>query len=202
MANFYPTNDADFAVWLGNFITIANVNLIPLGLTAADITALTALKTDLDAKVAAANAARATAVSATAALKASRKNANIQASFRGKAITANPNVANSIKEQLGLNVRDTILTPIIPLVPAGVVAQAFANGTHVVSWSANGNKGGTQYLVEAKFGNATAFTFVNVTTKTKLEHTGQTPGVRVVYRVKARRGDNESGYSGEAIVYG
>jgi len=202
MANFYPTNDAEFSVWLGNFITIANTNLIPLGLVAADITALNVLKTDIDARILAATAAREAAKAATAALKLSRKNANIQASFRGKAITANPNITNALKEQLGLNVRDTTPTPINPTIPAEVVAEAFANGTNVISWKANGNKGGTQYLVEAKFGTAASFTFVNVTTKTKLEHLNQTPGVRVVYRVKARRGDNESGYSNDALVYG
>ncbi len=150
----------------------------------------------------AANAAREAALSATAALRTSRKNANIQASFRGKAIVANPNVSNSIKEQLGLNVRDSTPTPIIPVAPSELVATAASDGTHTLSWKANGNKGGTQYIVESKFDKTTDFTFVNVTTKTKLEHTKQVPGIRIVYRVKARRGDNESGYSNEAIVYG
>ncbi|MCX6153195.1 MAG: hypothetical protein NT007_03435 [Candidatus Kapabacteria bacterium] len=34
MANYFPTKDADFIAWLANFLTVANINLVPLGLIA------------------------------------------------------------------------------------------------------------------------------------------------------------------------
>ncbi|MGB9702374.1 MAG: hypothetical protein ACPL1A_06575 [Candidatus Kapaibacteriota bacterium] len=44
MANYFPTKDADFIAWLANFLTVANVNLVPLGLIAGDLTPITALQ--------------------------------------------------------------------------------------------------------------------------------------------------------------
>jgi len=43
---------------------------------------------------------------------------------------------------------------------------------------------------------------VDVTSATKFNHTGQTPGVKAVYRVRARRGTAVSEPSNEAVVYG
>ena len=34
---YYPTKDAEFSIWLGNFISVASGNLTALGLVAADI---------------------------------------------------------------------------------------------------------------------------------------------------------------------
>jgi hypothetical protein len=44
MANYFPTKDADFIAWLANFLTVANANLVPLGLIAGDLTPITALQ--------------------------------------------------------------------------------------------------------------------------------------------------------------
>lgn len=41
---YYPNKDADFVSWLANFLTVANVNLIPLGLIAGDLTPITTLQ--------------------------------------------------------------------------------------------------------------------------------------------------------------
>lgn len=38
MADYIPSSDADFTVWMQNFINYANSNLSTLGLTAADLT--------------------------------------------------------------------------------------------------------------------------------------------------------------------
>ena len=123
MPSFYPTTDTAFSLWLGNFITVANANLATLGLTAADITALTALKNDLDAKLTAEIAARAAVHAATTARRTSRTNANTQVAFRGKVIGANPNIPNALKEQLGLKVRDTTPTSTAPAAPTDLTVE-------------------------------------------------------------------------------
>jgi hypothetical protein len=43
---------------------------------------------------------------------------------------------------------------------------------------------------------------VGTTTKPGFNHTGQTPGVKAMYHVRAQRGDRFSEYSNEAVVYG
>lgn len=201
MPSFYPTNDAQFSVWLGNFIAVANANLTALGMTTADITALTALKTDLDAKVAAAQTAQEAAVAATAARKVARKAVNDSVGPKGRIIGENPAISNALKEELGLRVRDTTPTPIIPVPPTDLAAQGLANGVNVLKWKSGGNKPGTLYIIEARIGAAAAFTMIDTVTSTRYEHKNQTPGVRVFYRIKAKRASSESNYSTEAVVY-
>ena len=196
----YPDNDTLFSQWLQNFIAVANNNLPALSMTAADITALQAIRTDLDAKVTADTSAKEAAAAASAARKTSRKTANMQASFRSKAIVANPGISNSLKEQLGLNVPSPkTVTP--PVAPASVSVQPFANGINALSWGRAGNRPNTQYVIEAKRSQNGAWQIVDVTTKTKYDHIAQTPGRQVLYRVKAKRGDLVSGYSTGAVAY-
>lgn len=63
MADYIPGPDASFQAWQSNFVTYANANLAALGLTAADMTPITAAQTTwataFPAHVAAVNAAKA-----------------------------------------------------------------------------------------------------------------------------------------------
>src|SRR6266487_4515707 len=67
MANLFPPNDEQFSVALGNFITVANADPAAYGLTAADVTALTAAKDDLDDRIAGSEAAKEAGKTATVA---------------------------------------------------------------------------------------------------------------------------------------
>jgi len=82
-----------------------------------------------------------------------------------------------------------------------MIAEGFSSGTTVLNWTRAGNPSGTDYI-EGQFGTSTTWTNVGHTSKTTFRHTGQTPGVRVVYRVRAQIGDAISEPSNEAIVYG
>jgi hypothetical protein len=61
MADYIPGPDANFQAWQSNFVTYANANLAALGLTAADMTPITAAQSPwvngFTAHVAAVNAA-------------------------------------------------------------------------------------------------------------------------------------------------
>ena len=59
----------------------------------------------------------------------------------------------------------------------------------------------TQFIIEWKTNEAVEFTYLNSTMETSYEHRGVTPGMRCVYRVKAKRSGEESTYSNEATVY-
>lgn len=63
MADYIPGPDASFQAWQSNFVTYANANLAALGLTAADMTPITAAQSPwvngFTAHVAAVNAAKA-----------------------------------------------------------------------------------------------------------------------------------------------
>ena len=52
-----------------------------------------------------------------------------------------------------------------------------------------------------KTGESTTYTMVDVVTKTKYDHKNQTPGVKVSYRILAKRGEKLSGHSNIATVY-
>ena len=197
----YPTNDTDFSQWFGGFIAGANGNLPVLSMTAADITALQALKTDLDTKLATETTARNGAIAATAAKNVSRKAANTQASFRAKIILANPNIPVSVKEQLGLTVRSAP-TATSPVVPTGLSAYPIASGkNNRLEWDGNNNRQGTQYVIEAKRSVNGAWSFVDFTSKTKYDHLNQTPGRAIAYRVRAKRAGLQSPVSNEAVAY-
>ena len=47
----------------------------------------------------------------------------------------------------------------------------------------------------------TTWTIIDVTTNSKYQHKGCTPGKRAAYRIRAKRGDKTSGYSNAAAVY-
>ena len=196
----YPDNDTDFVTWVDNFVAVAGGNLPAIGMTAADITAIQALKSDLTAKVTADNAATEAAKAARVARAASRKAINTQMSFRVKAVGSNPNVSATIKTQLGINIPDAPTSP-VPTVPTDLVANANATGINLLTWKSNANKKATQYIVEVKRSQNGGWQFVAVSTATKFSHTGQTPGRHQIYRVRAQRAGLQSSTSNEATVY-
>jgi len=59
----------------------------------------------------------------------------------------------------------------------------------------------TTFRVEMMLSEGKEWIFVGNTTKTKYEHTGQTPGVTIYYRITATRADMESEPSQTVSVY-
>jgi hypothetical protein len=79
--------------------------------------------------------------------------------------------------------------------------NGYDNGTNALTGKRNGNAPGTQFVIEAMIGAATAYALVDIVTTTKYDYRNQKPGVRVVYRVRARKSGNTSDPSNQAIVY-
>jgi hypothetical protein len=197
----YPLNNADFLVWLINFINIATGNKAALGLSDAELLDLTNMQAALETLVNENQAKHEAAQAATVALKGKRLEVNQLVGYYNKIFKANPAIAASLVESLGLNANDGSLTSTVPVEPTDLVVEGRSNGINYLKFNRNGNKSTVNFIVEAKVGDAAAYSFVTVTRKQRLEHKNQTPGVRVFYRVKAVHGDLESAYSNEAVIY-
>jgi hypothetical protein len=201
MANLFPPNDNDFSNGLGNFLTVAAANLVALGLTAADITAGNDAKTDIDAKIADATAAKEAAKSSTGAKAVSRKSGDAVLRALIKKVEATPDVPVALILDLGMSVRDSKPTPVHPSTPTALYVIGSDTGVNNLKWNRNGNKSGTMYIIEARVGESAVWQFVNATTRPDYEDAGRTPGQKVAYRVKAKRPAGESQYSNVATVY-
>ena len=187
---------------LGNFITVLNANLGTLTtLGAGDVTTLTGLKTTLDTDIANRIAAEEAAEAATATQNGSRDAGNSGLDSVSKKVIADPALTDALAIQLGMTVRDTVPSTITPVAPANLVVVGTDTGESKLDWDSGGNLPGVTYIIDARSLTTSPFVFVSTTTATKFTHTGQTPGVRMEYRVKAKRGNLESPYSNTAVVF-
>ena len=101
---------------------------------------------------------------------------------------ANKEIPSELIEQLGLNKHDTIPSHETPFQPTDLLIKPLSTGTIKIDWSANGNKPGTQYIIEVKYALDGNFQNVDTVTATKYDHKNQTPGVPAWYRITPRRG--------------
>lgn len=200
--DYLPTNDRELLAWLKNFNKIAAVNKAVLGFTDDDLTELTAAETSFETRLSANDTAQQAALAATEEKNTARKAAEKLARRKGQGIQTREGVSDGLRDQLGLTVRDGVRSVSSAETPMELVAMPHADGTNTLKWKANGNKPGTQYLLEAKVGESGAWALIDSTTRTSYPHTGQIPGQKVRYRVHAKRSDRISGYSNEAGVYG
>ncbi|MBC8384151.1 MAG: fibronectin type III domain-containing protein [Candidatus Cloacimonetes bacterium] len=188
MIDVFPTSIQNFIPWLRNFINGAEANMALLGWDQATIDDLKAFLADLEnkyqevivTKTAAKAAVRAKNMSFSATRKAVRP--------RIAEIQAKQLVSNALKKNLGVKVHDTIISHEEPNIPSHLIVKGLSIGVNIISWKTNGNKRGTQYIIECRVGTEGEFMPVDTILSTKFTHTGQKPGVAVFYRVAARRG--------------
>ena len=143
---------------------------------------------------------KAAAKAATTDLNLQRKSDNefvsgLKIAMRAARVPADKFVA------MGFDADDLTVSSIAVQSPADLSVKGVSNGINTLKFNRNGNKQGTIFLIEAKIGDAAEWTIVATTTKTGFEHKGQKPGVKVLYRVRAQRGEEISEPSNEAVVY-
>jgi hypothetical protein len=199
--DYIPKKDSEMQSWTANFLTVANANLVPLGLIAGDITPITTDKGSFDTSITNSNTKQAEAKAATQQKKTARNNLNGKVRLLVRKIQANPAVTPQLKAQLGINVGDSIPTPSNPFPPTELVAVPDAIGTNKLTWNRNNNSYGTQFIVEFQHSPAIPWIFAGITTKSSFEHIGQVPGQTVFYRVKAQKNQQISETSNVAVVY-
>ncbi len=198
---YYQMTPLELSVFLKNLNTIAEANKTTLSISDPTITGLTGISTGLDEKIEERQTTKEAASAAVTALKQKYKEALTAIGLLNTTLKGNKDAPAELIEMMGLDAEDGIATTIIPLAPLDLVVTGSSNGINYVKWKSGGNKPRTTYILEAKIGDATEYVFIKTTTKVRFEHKNQTPGVKVLYRIKAVHGDLESAFSNEAVVY-
>lgn len=195
-----PGRDDLYGPWIINFASVATANATLLNLSVGQTSTLTSLATAFENAQITNTAAKLAAKGAASAKRGMRQATEDQFRSTAKVINANPNITNTLKSELGINVTPT---PVGPVVPAtDLTAIGYANGQNKLKWKRGTNAPGTGYLIEASYGDSEEWSFVAMSTATRYTHTSQTPGAKVTYRVISQRAGVQGGASNEAIVYG
>jgi hypothetical protein len=198
---YIPSRDAEFRNWGDNFAKQAGTHQADLFLTEAQVAELTSGSTEFANKYEAHLTAQDAAEAATMDKKKARKDYESKIRIIAGIIQANPEIPDSLRETMGLPVHDTTPSVVNPQTPQSLEAKGSDDGVNHLNWKAGENKTGTMYLIEAKVADSISYAMIDVVTKTKYDHKKQTPGVRVSYRVRAKRGEKLSEHSNIATVY-
>jgi hypothetical protein len=201
MADHRKLSHGNFKNLLDNISDKAGGTPEDYGLNASLITEVNTSRTAIAAGIADQLEKKAAAKAATTALTQLRKDGDDLGS-RIKAEMRRAGMPPEKFEELGFDADDSTPSPIGVQTPTDLTAQGASNGTNSMKFNRNDNKKGTIFIIEAKIGAATDYVMVGTTTKTSFNHTGQKPGVKAMYRVRAQRGEQFSEYSNEAVVYG
>jgi hypothetical protein len=194
-------NNAEFTIFCTNLLNEIEINKNTLSFVPEKVTELAngndLHKTDLVTRTNLQDGVKAVNVG----IKGRRKNLNKLVSQLETAAKNNDNVSDSLLETLGFDAREgnAAATPVTA--PKQLSVSGSSDGINLLKFNRNGNRQGTLFYIYAKIGNATEAVLVDVITNTNYEHKNQTPGVKVQYFVKAKRGDVESAASNTAVVY-
>jgi hypothetical protein len=200
MPNFSNMTYAELAAWVQNFTIVVGANPSDYAMTAAQVTEFRAKNDDFVEKITARTAADDAAKAAVVAQRTSRQEDEAAASYYNMILKANSNISDALKVEAGIDVKKPA-THTAPAIPTGLIVNGFQDGTNILKWERNGNKPGTQYLIEYRPENETDFKFLGTTTETTYTQTGATPGAQCLYRVKAQRAGEQSTFSNVAVVY-
>lgn len=199
---FYPVNDAEFAVWLAILLNKASLNKTTLQVTEERLTALNEKLSTFNENLSLKQQKREESIAQTTLVSNLRKELNKEVSLLNSGFKAIDGLPPNILEELGLNINEGSVGNTTPVAPTDLVVTGTSDGVNSLKWSRSGNRQGTTFIIEAKIGNASSWTIIDAVTGSTYKHKNQTPGVTAQYRVKAKRGELESGFSNTAVVYG
>jgi hypothetical protein len=200
--SFYPANDAEFAVWFANLLGKATTNKTTLKLTAERLTALDAKLNAFNENLALKQQKKDEATAQTTLVKNLRKDLNREAGLLNTGFKGIEDLPPNVLEELGLKVGEASVGTTPPAAPADLVVLGTSDGVNSLKWNRSGNRQGTMFIIEARIGDSKIWTIIDAVTGSSYKHKNQTPGVTAQYRVKAKRGELESGYTNTAVVYG
>ena len=200
MSDHRKLSNSSFRDLLNGIYTTGNGHAEEFGLTDELIDEAKARGGVIDSKITKQVTTKAASKAATTDLNLQRKSDNefvssLKIAMRAAKVPADKFVA------MGFDADDLTSSAIVVQSPVDLSVKGFSNGINALKFNRNGNKHGTIFLIEAKIGAATDWTIVGTTTKAGYEHKGQKPGVKVLYRIRAQRGEEVSEPSNEAVVY-
>jgi len=198
----YPSNDADFAVWAANLIKKATDNKAALDLSDARLAALEGKITNFDENLALKRRKKDESKAQTTLVKGLRSDLNGEMSLLNSEFKAIDDLPPDILEEMGLTPNKKRSASVAPFEPSELIVSGTSDGVNSLKWNRNGNRPGTMFIIEARIGEADDWAMIDVVTGSTYKHRNQKPGVTAQYRVKAKRGELESGSSNMAVVYG
>ncbi len=199
---FLPDSEATLIAWGETFTSVAGQNLTTLKMTATEMAAFGQLVNALKDARAALEVLRSQAKGATMGKDTDRILVESAARQMNLRIQGTAGVSDDLKRQLGLTVRNATPARRRPLVPMNPTVNGYQTGVNALRWERNGNTNGTQFDIEYRAGEVSAFSPLITVTAARFDHQNQTPGVPVTYRIRARRAGFASPFSTEATVYG
>jgi len=202
MADYLPTTVGSLIQWADRWVSVLTANPADFALSAPAVADSAALVAAFKTSVAELNALKNQLKAAASKQRSAQAAMEKDLRAKGRYILASPNVDNAHRRLAGYKIRDTKPTDSIPIPVIGLAAFGGGDGVNHLRWDTNGNKPGTHYNIEAKIGDSQYWVMVGHTAAKRWKHKGQTPGVRIVYRICSQRGQLISTPSNLAIVYG
>lgn len=201
MPTYYQLSEVHFRNWFSNFVSTAVANASTLGLSPGTITQFnttnSSYQTAVSGYITAHDAAKASTTT---------KNNAYNAAFELVQLWANqwqldPAVPNTLKQQLGLTIRDGEPSP-RPIFP---VTQLSGTGNSVgtvkLRWNRNGNQAGCTFMVQSRPVGGSQWSLVTATTRSRVA-LGSQPLVATEYRVVTERRGQFSEPSDGVVVFG
>ncbi|HEX8367164.1 MAG TPA: fibronectin type III domain-containing protein [Pyrinomonadaceae bacterium] len=200
--SFYPPNDAEFAIWFANLINKAGTNKTILKVADEKLTTLDTKLTAFNESLALKQQKKDEAIAQTTLVSNLRKELNKEVGLLNNGFKGIDGLPPNILEELGLKVNEGSAVNSPPAAPADLVVTGASDGVNALKWNRSGNRQGTTFIIEARIGGSENWGIIDAVTGSNYKHKNQTPGVTAHYRVKAKRGELESGFSNTAVVYG
>jgi hypothetical protein len=192
---------AELNLALLGFSNTCAANALALGgLTPAQLAEIAAMATNLNASINAYESAK-----AAEALALENRNIQLAASKAtlskwAKTFRANLAISDALLAQLNLPPHNPQATKTPPATPLDLTASADGQGLVSLRWKRNGNKSGTQFLIETQTTPGGEWTITGATTKVRFSFQA-VPGNYVGFRVIAARDDEQSAPSVPVVLW-
>ena len=200
-SDFLPGKDKDAVTWINRFTGVATANSTMVSIPTATLGTLTTTNTTFNNSILLVETKKAELKAAVEQKNQNRKVVASQARTLNRYVQGRTEVTDKVKLELGLSVRPTKPSPVIPVVPEKFQAYGDSANVNFLSWKHGGNRNGTQYEIWYKEGTKEDWRLLFTASKLRYEHQGVTPGVQYLYKVRAKRADRFSNFSAIAVVY-
>jgi hypothetical protein len=201
MPDWVKKKDTEFAAQQATLKNALVADEVAYGITPEQSAAVDVALTAFTTKLAAADAAKGAFSVAVAEKDAARVAYEALVRPLVRLIQETPTVTDEARTNAGLPIRDTVRTSSAPIAPAQLVATLPSPTSAALAWNSNGNASGVQYVVEKRVNNLGDWLTVDVVTSTRHLVQGLAAGIRVDFRVRARRRTATSDPSNTAAVY-
>jgi hypothetical protein len=196
-----PPGEKDLPGWSQQFLIALEANKTLLGLTTPQLLEISNLVSTYNGYISDKNTARGTYQKAVEDTMGAQKALLSAERTLIQWLQTNPNMTDGLRRALGIAQRGDVTRNTPPNIVSDMTATPSAQGFNTVKWKPNGNKRPTTYRVEVWYGGTGTWQLVGETTRSKIVHTGQTPGRTASYRVTAIRANMVSLPSEIVTVY-